>query len=898
MSLKDKGKKLLDEGKFVEAFPILKKATQHTKDDFDLWSNFASAALQCEEFDEAIHAYKQTIRLAPRSDWAWRQYANALLQAERLDEAEKALQNAKSLNGESAWLWRHYATLHQLRNDIRKEIEALEILDLLGETDANDLNRLGIAHHDQKNYARALEYYHRSALNARITAPLFNMGLVFNDPEISQDADAADAYRRALILDPKFERAKEQLEATKRKLVPLAKRVRALKPLIDPTEYFQFYLSPFEALQITPADFQAAADTKLLQKAKKRLLQEIELNEGRLGWLDNYAIDKSRAVAIDDDLLNEQTRRYHTAIFDNSKLLRFLTRGELEHFLYSENYFPQTTIELMEAEPSFRQFISKPFAQQYNLLLSRALDRKLLDAIEALFDGRRWVLPEHDDICFQGANKRISALVELLRQIETKAVDEKPSFRQLEDILRQHQICDIFNLLPTQFRTAQTEAVAHIRSLAVTCYNKYGDTDLSKSILDVCKRFQFKSVELNKRLEEDFETISELITQERQYETKLTFGKERTFEITKNGIRDGGKFLPASSLTKLRWGITVTGYVGAEQYNYFFQATDENHERISVAWSCSKYEEPTSTKHFNSIIQAALAYLARPILDKIQSNLDNGNFETIGPWKLTSAGISYRTDSFLFVTERFLSWKDLSSEMQNGQIVVCRISDSRNRTFASIRDTDNAVLIPILSQIMKERLDGQTQPSTSEPGRSYSKHRIKLQSVFFGLIALLFIYFLFYSQPSSQKHSSPSNIRSAPSAQPSTQSIPKSTEPPNSRRIFENSRNIARSKLNNEIEKGQVELRLLESDLRSLGDRLEILSTQIDNLKSSISQIERNAEAGVYFNEWDYERKIQEHNELAESYNTLLRTYNLRYAAYKNKLDEVNEKIRLFNQLR
>lgn len=898
MSLKDKGKELLDEGKFEEAFPLLKKAAQHTKDDFDLWSNFASAALQCGEVHEAIEAYKQTIRIAPRSDWAWRQYAYALLQAKRLDEAEKALHNAKSLNNQSPWLWRHFANLYRLRKDTKKEIEALEILDLLGETNANDLNRLGIAHHDQKNYAKALVYYHRSALRDRITAPLFNMGLVFNDPEVSQDADATDAYRRALNIDPKFQRAKDQLEATKRKLVPLAKRVKALKPLIAPSEYFQFYLSPFEALQLDPSQLQSEVDTKTVQKAKNRLLQEVELNEGKISWLDDYIIDRSRAVVIDDDLHNERFRQYHAAIFKNSKLLRFLTRGELEHFLYSDDYFPQSTIELMEADPGFREFISEPFARQYDLLLSRALDRKLLDAIEALFDGRRWVLPEHDDLCFQGANKRISNLVDLLHQIETKAIEQKPSLDQIEDILHQYLIADIFNLLPTQFRNAQTQAVAHIRSLAVTCYNKYGDSELSKSILNICKRFQFKSVELNERLQEDFQTISELITQERQYEIKLTFGKERTFEITKDGIRDGGKFVPASTLTKLRWGITVTGYVGAEQYNYFFQATDENNERISVSWSASKHEEPNSTKHFNSIIQAALAYLARPILNRIQSNLDNGNTETIGPWTLTSQGISFRTNGLILASQHFFSWQDITAEIQNGQIVLTGSSLSANRTFTSIRDTDNAVLLPILAQIMKERFNEEGQSPITSPSKSYSKKTFKLRNLFFGMVGLLLIYLLFFAQPSSPRRSIPQSSRPTQPAQTNTREQPKSVQLPPNTRSWRNSMGATRSNLNDEIEKGRAELISLETELRSFGDRLERLSARIDKLRLSISQIERNANAGLDFDEWDYERKIQEHNDLAESYNTLLKTYNLTYARYKLKLDEVNEKIRLFNQLR
>ena len=58
-------------------------------------------------------------------------------------------------------------------------------------------------------------------------APWVNLALVYRDPELSQDADAADACRRALALKPDYERAKELLDTTKRKLVPLAARAQS-----------------------------------------------------------------------------------------------------------------------------------------------------------------------------------------------------------------------------------------------------------------------------------------------------------------------------------------------------------------------------------------------------------------------------------------------------------------------------------------------------------------------------------------------------------------------------------------------------------------------------------------------------------------------------------------------
>lgn len=95
-------------------------------------------------------------------------------------------------------------------------------------------------------------------------------------------------------------------------------------------------------------------------------------------------------------------------MFENKQLLCFLTRGGIEQFLYSDEYFPGATLKLLDEEPEFRAFLSKPFARQYNLLLSRCIERRALATIETLFDGRRWVDPQDEDICFEGANKRIA----------------------------------------------------------------------------------------------------------------------------------------------------------------------------------------------------------------------------------------------------------------------------------------------------------------------------------------------------------------------------------------------------------------------------------------------------------------------------------------------------------
>ena len=463
----------------------------------------------------------------------------------RLDEAENALNKGLVFESEVPWLWRQFALLHRKRKNYSEEAEALGQLVVLGKADSNDLNLLGIAYKNHGNFAKALEYYRRSALASPITAPLFNMGLVFQHPDVSQDVDATDAFRRALLLDPSYDKAKEQVEILKKKLIPLAAHARqASAELVQPNERFQFYVSPFEALNLNDVTDVDSLEPEIIQRAQRKLLAEIEL-DGSVSWLDDYRLDMARAIALVGELDEGKAERdYHFAIFQNKPLLRFLTRGEIDHFLYSDDYFPQETLELLDEEPGLKNFLSKPFAQQYNLLLSSSIKRFESKVVEALFDGRRWVIAADQDACYQGADKWVMELIGAIqkKRIASEAKESKISAKELDNWLFAHGFTTIVNLLPAHFRPAQTELVREIRLLAVSWHNQHNDPEMARDVLAVCKRFRFKSEQLNRALEEDVETVSRIIrgNAEEQFADKVTLLIETVrLKRAANGKRRG-----------------------------------------------------------------------------------------------------------------------------------------------------------------------------------------------------------------------------------------------------------------------------------------------------------------------------------------------------------------------
>ena len=705
------GKELMKAGKFADAVHPLRSAADLNKGKEEIWQDLVVAASAAGQHVEAIDFSKQGLQNHPRSDWLWRKLGAELMAVDRLDEAEKAFLNAENLKPDAPWLWRCRAQLYEKKQETDKQINALEILDEFGEASGEDLNSLGIAHHNQGNFAKALHYYGRSAQILNDPAPRRNMGLVYSHPEVSQDVDAADAYRRLLEVHPDYELAKRSLAAIKKKLISLAESAVPLSEgLLAPNDCFQFYVNPFEALNasvtlfpdptmfadLTADELYLEIDEKLIQRARTLLLSEIKLEEGVVNWMDNAKLDAARVQEVCAELDSEEMKRYHWYVYRNDRLLRFLTRGDIRHFVYEDSCFPTEALELMDEDSGFLEFLSHIFARQFNLVLTRAIDRQLYPVIEALLDGRRWVLPRHEDECFAGAYKRTDNLVQLIETKAHEAETEKPNLSALKALLTEQGVIKLFNLLPAAFRSQQTRVVAALRSIALVCHNEHGDTDLAQAVLIVSQQFRFKSVELTQRLKEDLETVQKLIADQRKDECKVQFGKERKFEITKDGVLDGQKFFLATSVEAVRWGILVSNNGNGISYDYLLSIRNDQNISITASWKSNEAGEAESTRYFDSMVRAAFAYLASHVIEKINTRICSGDVVEIGLFKLDQTGVTIVTKGILFKRKDIVPWSDFITKLSHGDILASRESDGTTFAPMPIRDTENAVLLPLI----------------------------------------------------------------------------------------------------------------------------------------------------------------------------------------------------------
>ena len=248
---------------------------------------------------------------------------------------------------------------------------------------------------------------------------------------------------------------------------------------MDKTEFHRFYVNPFVLLGCDVTSDVEKYPTKAILKLKKTLMQEIDLEEGQIQSLGCYVIDKSRALGLCDQLFNDTTKKFHWIVFDDQRLCNFLHTGDIALFTYDEHYFPIGTLNALD-QPAFLSWLSTPFSQQYDLVLSRALDQNNLAWVGALLSGRRYVAQQDEDLCFAGAKRIIDRRMEPIRSAEKEASTKRPSMSVLSKMLIDSNnplaLAPLLNLLPAgHFREFQDEAVRLVRSIAVDCNNKHSD---------------------------------------------------------------------------------------------------------------------------------------------------------------------------------------------------------------------------------------------------------------------------------------------------------------------------------------------------------------------------------------------------------------------------------------
>lgn len=206
---------------------------------------------------------------------------------------------------------------------------------------------------------------------------------------------------------------------------------------------------------------------------------------------------------------------------------------------------------------------------------------------------------------------------------------------------------------------------------------------------------------MNHQLEEDFKKIEELIREERKDEAKKTLGSE-VLEITKGGIRRGERFIAATDLTAIRWGTLVNHRASGNEYEFLLAVTAVDGRQLLFNWKASSNKMEQNREHFGDLITAAMSYLLPHIVKRIEEQLAGGSPVQIGPCKVTSNCIEFKSKGLLFSDTHFVPWERIRTSVENGDLVVEDLLSHKAKIALPLMEIDNAPVLQILAHIKNQ----------------------------------------------------------------------------------------------------------------------------------------------------------------------------------------------------
>jgi tetratricopeptide (TPR) repeat protein len=668
----------------------------------DAWWQLALCRLALDDTDKAIVALEKVVDLDTEANIAWTRLGECYLEKNKLSEAKHALLTARELNEDNVSTLEALSQVYLKENNETQdpdEITVLEQLFSFSSLSNGQLNRLGILFYKNNKYHEAIKYWSFEIDEETDPARSFNLGLAFNSEVIARPLDAIDVWRMTLFNWPSYEKAKSLLDTNISKVIDVQRATLAKTNIcyLSKDDWYSNYINPFILLNVSGVDSLDDFDSKLIVKLRKTLLQEIELENEHVSWIDGIAINKSRAISIVDELNDNTKRNNHWNVFQDKPLLRFLTNGSLEHFLVTNDTDDRISSLLnLKYDEDYKSWLSPIFARQFGRVLSKAIQNKDCSTIKMLMSGRNWSESADIDEALAGARRAISILIAPLSDLLNRSENERARIKidELTNRVESSGLLPILNLLPNYFEEQQREVVSAVRLIGINAFNNHNDLSISNRAIELSKAFKYAPISLKQRLEDDVKSLAEIDARERKDEVHLTMGKT-PLKITREGASHGEKYIAADAVETLRWGILVGIDNGRRYHDFLFEITDAKTD-IFLSWR-GVTDIDAQQKHFSSLINASLTYLADHIVKNAISKVKRGETVTVGPCKMSITGISFEDKGWFFSDTKTIAWHNANFAIDNGDVIVTDKTNRKARVQFPLRGTDNAFLPNALS---------------------------------------------------------------------------------------------------------------------------------------------------------------------------------------------------------
>lgn len=185
---------------------LLKLSQQWTKSEPGntvAWFSLGVAQVGLKQYDRAIRAYRESIRIRPEYADAWHNLGVAYFNLKQHAQGLYAYQEALRIQPEGAQAWRNLDTayrgvkqpdqaVHAHREPVRTQPES-----------ADAWYNLGNAYYDLKLHDQAVQAYRESLrIRPENTNAWYNLGVTYD--ELKQQDQAIQAYQEALRIQPQY----------------------------------------------------------------------------------------------------------------------------------------------------------------------------------------------------------------------------------------------------------------------------------------------------------------------------------------------------------------------------------------------------------------------------------------------------------------------------------------------------------------------------------------------------------------------------------------------------------------------------------------------------------------------------------------------------------------------
>jgi len=293
------------------------------------------------------------------------------------------------------------------------------------------------------------------------------------------------------------------------------------------------YINPFELMRF---DSSTTPSPKNINKAKRRLLLEFELNNEHFLEYLGKKISKDEAIKLIDETIDFKRGYIHFCIFLDSYLSNFLNNGDI-------TYFQKFKSKGFHYDQDFLGFIEPMYIIRYNLALMNAFVNNHFSDARKLIRYNLIKTSLKIEICYKNTKQRLITICRNLYLLTDRIQNNTLSYndlkqKQLEDTVNQLINTTSLNILPDYFSAEKERIAFHLGTLSAYASQHFKNSPLALTFITKALKIDIKDKELKDKLIATNQQIDEF-TKRATKTTATTTGESTNFEFNLQSILEG-----------------------------------------------------------------------------------------------------------------------------------------------------------------------------------------------------------------------------------------------------------------------------------------------------------------------------------------------------------------------